>query len=338
MSESENPRATPAPAHHRATAAADPSGDLPGPRHQLVVALAFAAIYLIWGSTYLGIRIAVSSIPPFLMAGSRNFLAGTILFTLLRTRGVAAPTAAEWRDAAITGLLMLGVGNGLVTWAEQTVPSNLAALLVAVVPIYTALLDWARPGGQRPARAVLVGITVGFAGMLLLVLPERGAFAVPRGAGVVAVLVSAFGWSVGSLRARYARRHAHSGMVSAQMMLAGGSALLVTALVRGEVARFSPAALAWQSALAFAYLTLIGSLVAFSAFGWLVARTSPALISTTAYVNPMVAVILGWLLLGERLSARALSGATLIIAAVIAMTLRRESLGRARRWLRARRA
>jgi drug/metabolite transporter (DMT)-like permease len=308
------------------------------PRYQLVVALAFAAIYLIWGSTYLGIRIAVRSIPPFLMAGSRNLLAGTILFTLLRARGVAAPTAVEWRHAAIAGLLMLGIGNGLVTWAEQTVPSNLAALLVAVVPLYTALLDWGRPGGQRPERAVLIGISVGFAGMLLLVLPERGAFAVPRGAGVVAVLISALGWAVGSLRARYGRRHAHSGMASAQMMLAGGGALWLTALVRGEVARFSLTAVGWQSALAFGYLTLVGSLVAFSAFGWLVARTTPALISTTAYVNPMVAVILGWLFLGERLSARALAGATLIIAAVITMTLRRESLGRARRWLRARRA
>jgi drug/metabolite transporter (DMT)-like permease len=184
----------------------------------------------------------------------------------------------------------------------------------------------------------LVGITVGFAGMLLLVLPERGAFAVPRGAGVIAVLISAFGWSVGTLRARYGRRHAHTLMASAQMMLAGGSALLLIALARGEVARLSWAAVRWQSALAFAYLTLIGSLVAFSAFGWLVARTSPALISTTAYVNPVVAVILGWLLLGERLSARALGGATLIIAAVIVMTLGRESLGWARRWLQARRA
>lgn len=337
MSESENRRSLAAPADDRANAA-HPGGEAPGPRQRMVVALAFAAIYLIWGSTYLGIRVAVWSIPPFLMAGSRNFLAGTILFTLLRARGVAAPTAAEWRHGAIAGLLMLAVGNGLVTWAEQTVPSNFAALLVAAVPLYTALLDWARPGGRRPARTVLVGITVGFAGMLLLVLPEQGAFAVPRGAGVIAVLISAFGWSVGTLRARYGRRHAHTLMASAQMMLAGGSALLLIALARGEVARLSWAAVRWQSALAFAYLTLIGSLVAFSAFGWLVARTSPALISTTAYVNPVVAVILGWLLLGERLSARALGGATLIIAAVIVMTLGRESLGWARRWLQARRA
>jgi drug/metabolite transporter (DMT)-like permease len=260
-----------------------------------------------------------------------------ILFALLRARGVAAPTVDEWRHAAIAGLLMLGIGNGLVTWAEQTVPSNLTALLVAAVPIYTALLDWARPGGARPERAVLVGITVGFAGMVLLALPERGALAAPRGIGVVAVLVSALGWSVGTLRARYGRRHVNSVMASAQMMMSGGAALLLVALARGEGARVSWAAMSAHSVLAFAYLVLIGSLVAFSAFGWLVARTSPALISTTAYVNPVVAVILGWLLLDERLSARALAGATLIIAAVITMTLGPASLGRARRWLQARR-
>ena len=336
MSESENRRAVETPQRDGA-GAGKPEDHAAAARHQLLVVLAFAAIYLIWGSTYLAIRIAVESIPPFLLAGTRNLLAGAILFALLRARGVAAPTGSEWRHAAAAGVLMLGVGNGLVTWAEQTVPSNLAALLVAAVPIYTALLDWARPGGLRPQRAVMVGITVGFAGMLLLVLPEHGALATPRGLGVVAVLVSALGWTLGSLRARYGRGHPHSVMASAQTMLSGGAALFLVALVRGEPARLSVAALTAPSALAFTYLVLIGSLVAFSAFGWLVTRTSPALMSTTAYVNPVVAVILGWLLLDERLSARALAGAMLIIAAVITMTLGPGSLGRARRWVRARR-
>ena len=337
MSESEDRRQVEPRERAQQSGAGKPDGEARRARHRLLVALAFAAIYLIWGSTYLGIRVAVESIPPFLMAGCRNMIAGLILFALLRARGVAAPTVDEWRHAAIAGLLMLGIGNGLVTWAEQTVPSNLTALLVAAVPIYTALLDWARPGGTRPERAVLVGITVGFAGMVLLALPERGALAAPRAIGVVAVLVSALGWSVGTLRARYGRRHANSVMASAQMMMSGGAALLLVALARGEAARVSWATMSAHSLLAFAYLVLIGSLVAFSAFGWLVARTSPALISTTAYVNPVVAVILGWLLLDERLSARALAGATLIIAAVITMTLGPASLGRARRWLQARR-
>jgi drug/metabolite transporter (DMT)-like permease len=177
---------------------------------------------------------------------------------------------------------------------------------------------------------VLVGITVGFGGMLLLALPERGDLGAAHALGVVAIFISAFGWAVGTLRARYGRRHPNSVMASAQMMLSGGAALLLTAIVRGEVTRFSWASVGASSVLAFAYL-----LVAFSAFGWLVARTSPALMSTTAYVNPVVAVILGWSILGERLSARALMGAALIIAAVIAMTLGGETWARARRWRRA---
>jgi drug/metabolite transporter (DMT)-like permease len=300
--------------------------------HRVRVVLAFAVIYVIWGSTYLGIRIAVASIPPFLMAGSRYFLAGAILFAVLRGLGVTAPTAREWRHATIGGLLMLTVGNGMVSWAEQSVPSNLAALLVAAVPLYTALLDWGRPGGRRPERPALIGISVGFAGMLLLALPDRRALGAPSGAGVIAILIAGLGWALGTLYARYARRHANSIMASAQQMIAGGTALLLVGAGRGELARFSPAAITAHSALAFVYLTLVGSLLAFSAFGWLVAVSSPALLSTTAYVNPVVAVSLGWLLLGERLAPRALAGATLIIAAVVIMTMAAASIA----WVQAR--
>jgi drug/metabolite transporter (DMT)-like permease len=313
----------------------------PSPRgmsQRVRVALAFAAVYVIWGSTYLAIRIAVETIPPFLMAGTRNLIAGATLFALLRASGVAAPSAREWAHAAMGGVLMLAVGNGLISWAEQLVPSNLTALLVASVPLYTALLDWWRPGGQRPQRVVFVGISIGFAGMLLLALPDRGALTAPSTVGVVAILVASLGWAVGTLVARYGRRHANGMMSSAQLMLSGGGALFLIALARGETGRFSIAAVGARGAIAFAYLVIIGSLVAFSAFGWLVGHTSPALISTTAYVNPVVAVILGWLLLGESLSPRALVGATLIIAAVMVMTLGRESLQRARQWLRERRA
>ena len=308
-----------------------------GMSHGLRILLAFAAVYVIWGSTYLGIRIAVETIPPFLMAGARNLLAGATLFAVLRALGVAAPSAREWGHTALAGVLMLAIGNGLISWAEQLVPSNLTALLVASVPLYTALLDWWRPGGQRPERVVFVGITVGFAGMLLLALPQRGALAAPSGAGVVAILIASLGWAVGTLVARYGRRHPHSMMSSAQLMLSGGGALMLIALARGEVGRFSFAAVGPRGALAFAYLVIVGSLVAFSAFGWLVTHTSPALISTTAYVNPVVAVVLGWLLLGERLSPRALLGATLIIVAVMVMTLGRGSIDRARGLIRDRR-
>jgi drug/metabolite transporter (DMT)-like permease len=303
---------------------------------RLRVMLAFAAIYIIWGSTYLGIRVAVAHIPPFLMAGCRYVLAGGILFACLRAMGVATPTVREWRHALLGGFLMLTIGNGLVSWAELSVPSNLAALLVAAVPLYTALFDWCRPGGQRPPRSVLLGITVGFAGMLLLALPERGSIATPHVAGVVAILIAGMGWALGTLYARYGRHHPHSLMASAQLMITGGGLLLLVALARGEATGFSPAAISAKSGLAFAYLTVVGSLVAFSAYSWLVAVSTPALISTTAYVNPVVAVILGWLLLDERLSSRALGGAALIIGAVVVMTVGSGSSARVRGWLRRR--
>lgn len=300
-------------------------------------ALAYAAIYVIWGSTYLAIRIAVRTIPAFLMAGSRFVLAGGILYAFMRvSRRAAAPTGRQWRHAALAGALMLTIGNGLVTWAEERVPSNLAALLLAAVPLYMALLDWLRPRGLRPDRRILVGIVIGFGGMVLLALPDRAAVSAPGAVGVVALFISGLGWSAGSLYARYGARHPQPGMASAQHMLAGGLALLLIGLGRGEATRAALSAISWQGVLAFSYLTIFGSLVAYSAFGWLVVVSTPARLSTTAYVNPVIAVILGWMLLGETLAARALVGAALIVAAVAVMTIGGETLAAARAALRAR--
>jgi drug/metabolite transporter (DMT)-like permease len=283
--------------------------------------LAFAAVYLIWGSTYLAIRVGVRSIPPFLMSGSRFVGAGGILYLVLRLRGAAAPSLGEWARAAIAGVLMLTTGNGLVTWAEKKMPSNLAALMVAAVPLYMALLDWARPGGTPPTRRVLLGIGIGAAGMTLLVAGGRQSSTEVSVLGVGAILLSGLAWSAGSLYARYGRMHAHPVMAAAQQMLAGGTAMLVIASLRGELAAVAPAEVTLESGLALGYLTLFGSLVAFSAFGWLVKATTPARLSTIAYVNPVVAVVLGWAVLGERLGPRALGGAALILAAVLVMTL-----------------
>jgi drug/metabolite transporter (DMT)-like permease len=288
----------------------------------LRTALAFAAVYLIWGSTYLAIRVGVRSIPPFLMSGCRFVGAGSMLYVLLRLRGTPPPSRGEWARAAIAGVLMLTTGNGLVTWAERRVPSNLAALIVAAVPLYMALLDWARPGGTAPARRVLVGIGIGAGGMALLVSGGRESSGEISVIGIGAILVSGLAWSAGSLYARYGRMHAHPVMAAAQQMLAGGAAMLAIASVRGEPAAVAQAGVTTESALALAYLTLFGSLVAFSAFGWLVKATSTAGLSTVAYVNPVVAVILGWAVLDEHLGTRALMGASLILAAVIAMTVK----------------
>jgi drug/metabolite transporter (DMT)-like permease len=293
---------------------------------QVRTALAFAAVYLIWGSTYLAIRVGVRSIPPFLMSGCRFVGAGGMLYALLRLRGTPAPSRAEWVRASIAGLLMLTTGNGLVTWAERRVPSNLAALIVAAVPLYMALLDWLRPGGTPPARRVLVGIGIGAGGMALLVSGGRESSSEVSAVGIGAILVSGLAWSAGSLYARYGRMHAHPVMAAAQQMLAGGAAMLAIASLRGEPSAVARGGVTTESALALTYLTLFGSLVAFSAFGWLVKATTTARLSTVAYVNPLVAVVLGWAVLDERLGARAIVGASLILAAVLAMTVRGPNL------------
>ena len=291
------------------------------PSHRLLTLLAFAAVYVIWGSTYLAIRVGVRSLPPFLLSGTRFVAAGGLLYAFLRVRGTQAPTAAEWARAAIAGVLMLTAGNGLVTWAEKQVPSNLAALIVSAVPLYMALLDWARPGGARPARRVLVGIGVGAAGMALLVSGGRQTSHEASAIAVGAILLSGLCWAAGSLYARYGRLHPHPVMAASQQMLAGGAVMLAISALRGEPRVVAHAGVSAESALALGYLTLFGSVVAFSAFGWLVRATTPARLSTVAYVNPMVAVVLGWAILGERLGPRALGGAALIVCAVLVMTL-----------------
>ena len=192
-----------------------------------LVALAFATVYLIWGSTYLGIRVAVRTMPPFLMAGGRYLLAGGVLLAALRAAGVAAPTLAQWLRSGLAGVVMLAVGNGLVTWAEQSVPSNFAALLISAVPLYVALLEWLRPQGTRPQVHQLAGILVGAAGMALLVWPDPSALAAPRVAGIIAVLISGFAWAAGTLYARYSPHHPNAMMAAAQQMIAGAVALLI---------------------------------------------------------------------------------------------------------------
>jgi drug/metabolite transporter (DMT)-like permease len=287
----------------------------------MLQALAFATVYLIWGSTYLGIRVAVRTIPPFLMAGGRYLVAGGILFAVLRASGVAAPTLSQWLRSGAAGVVMLAIGNGLVTWAEQRVPSNFAALLISAVPLYVALIEWLRPRGNRPQAHQLAGILVGAAGMALLVWPDPRSIASPGGIGVVAVLISGFAWAAGTLYARYSAHHPNAVMAAAQQMLAGAIALLVIGLLRGEASRAAFSSITWTSTCAFLYLAIFGSLVAFSAFGWLVTVSTPARLSTTAFVNPVVAVILGWALLGETLASRARAGAMLIVCAVVVMTV-----------------
>lgn len=285
--------------------------------------LAFAAVYLIWGSTYLGIRVGVETIPPLLLAGGRSFIAGALLFTWSIARGARWPSSLEWRRAAVAGVLMLAGGNGLVTLAERDVPSNLAALMLAAVPAYVVLLDWWRPGGSRPARRALLGIVLGSFGMLLLVRPGADGLGASHWYGVAALLLAGLCWAAGSLYARYRPQYPSSAVAGSQQMLAGGGSMLSIGAARGELAQLEATAVSVPSLLSFIYLTVFGSLVAFSAFAWLTPRTTPSQLATTSYVNPMVALLLGWLVLGETLHPVSFAGAALIVAAVFIMLARR---------------
>jgi drug/metabolite transporter (DMT)-like permease len=294
----------------------------PGSRWVGARGWAFAAVYLIWGSTYLAIRVGVESIPPFLLAGARFFIAGCILLGVVLATGARRPTLGEWARGTLVGVTMLAGGSGMVTLAETHVPSNLAALMIAGVPAYVQLLDWWRPGGVRPSRRTLFGIALGSLGMLLLVRPGASDLSPQHWYGVLALLFAGWCWAFGSLYGRYRPLYPSSAMSGAQQMVAGGGALLLAGALRGELQTFSLEQITLASWVAFGHLTLFGSLVAFSAFNWLVTRTSPGQLSTTAYVNPVVALVLGWVVLGETLHPVSLAGSALILAAVIVMLAR----------------
>jgi drug/metabolite transporter (DMT)-like permease len=280
------------------------------------VALAFAAVYLLWGSTYLAIRLGVETLPPFLMAGARHLTAGLLLYLLLRATGSPRPELRHWKSAAVIGGLMLLGGNGLVTWAEQRVPSGLAALIVSSVPIWMALLDGLRRR-RRPGLPILAGLLLGLGGIAMLVVP--GSFAGNGrvdllGAG--ALLAASLFWSFGSLYAIRAKLPASVLTATAMEMIAGGALLGVTGLLFGEAGRLDPGAVSGRSLAALGYLIVFGSLLGFSAYVWLLKVSTPARVSTYAYVNPIVAVLLGALVAGERVTPRIALAAVVIVGAV----------------------
>ena len=285
------------------------------------VLAAFAAVYVIWGSTYLAIRIAIESLPPLLMAGARFLLAGTLLYAIMRLRGEPAPARRHWGSTALIGLLLLMFGNGGVTLAERTVPSGVAALLVAMVPMWMVLLEWLRRGGNRPTGRTIIGLVIGFAGMVLLVGPGGfgGDRVDPLGAGLV--IAGSLAWAAGSIYSRGAALPKSAFLATGMEMMWGGVWLLLAATVMGEWGTVDPSAFTTRSVLAFVYLVVFGSLVGFTAYIWLLGVSTPARVSTYAYVNPVVAVLLGWALLDEPLSARILGAAAIIVAAVAVITM-----------------
>jgi drug/metabolite transporter (DMT)-like permease len=290
------------------------------PRSRIIAA--FAAVYIVWGSTYLAIRYAVGTIPPLLMVGARFALSGAVLYGWSRMRGAATPTKEQWRDAAITGVLMLCCGNGGVAWAEQRVPSGLAALIVAVVPLWMVLLDWARPSGVRPRVPVFVGIVIGLIGLVVLVgVSTIVGHGDVDSAATAVLMFSAISWAVGSLYNRYGKRPESAAMSTGMQMLGGSVVLIVMGLCLGEGPRLDLGRITTASWLGWLYLVTFGSLVGFTAYIYLLKAVTPAKASTYAYVNPLVAVLLGWAIAGESVTSRTLVAAAIILSGVALISL-----------------
>jgi drug/metabolite transporter (DMT)-like permease len=288
-----------------------------------LVLSAFASVYVIWGSTYLGIHIAIQSIPPLLMAGGRSLLAGLILYAVMRLRGAERPTAVHWGHAFVIGSLLLLGGNGGVSWAQQTVPSSIAALIVAATPLWMNLIDWLRPAGKRPHARVFIGLFVGFVGVALIVTSrDHLGHRLLGPVGATVLLLATVSWAFGSVFSRHARQPESPLLAIGMQMIAGGVALLISGAAIGETARFHPAQITSASATAFVYLTFAGSLIGFTAYVWLLQVSTPARVSTYAYVNPLIAVLLGRLILNEPIPQSVALAGALILASVILITLR----------------
>jgi drug/metabolite transporter (DMT)-like permease len=287
------------------------------------LASAFAIVYVIWGSTYLAILFAIDTLPPFLMASARFLIAGALLYAWSRVlAGAAAPSAVQWRSSAIVGVLLLLGGNGLVVWSEQRIPSGMAALLVGTVPCFMVIIDWLRPGGSRPSGRIVAGLALGLLGLVWLVGPDSvmgGGRADLLGAG--ALVLASLSWAIGSIYSRHAPMPSSPFLGTAMQMLAASVALFAVSAALGEPWHFDVGAVSLRSVLGFVYLVVLGSIVAFSAYIWLLRVSTPARVSTYAYVNPVVAVLLGWALAGEALTTRMLVAAAVIVSGVALITL-----------------
>jgi drug/metabolite transporter (DMT)-like permease len=279
------------------------------------IALAFFSVYVFWGMTYLAMRVAIEDIPPHLMAGSRFLVAGLVLYAWARRKGEGRPTWEQWRAAAIVGTFLLLGGNATVAWAEERVPSGLAAVLIAVVPIWMVIMEWAR-GGSRPRKQVIVGLLVGLAGVGLLVSPADDLATSVDPVGAVMLILAAASWAWGSVISKSSPLPKSPFLATSMEMIAGGALLVLIATLAGQLDGFSLSNVSGSAALAWAFLVVFGSLVAFTAFIWLLGHTSIAKAGTYAYVNPVVAVFLGWAILREPITARTVIATVVILMGV----------------------
>ena len=293
-----------------APSTAEPARTLASPR--VLVPLALVGVYLIWGSTYFAIRIALESFPPFLMAAIRFPIAGALMFALLRLRGVPAPTPRQWLNCFITGSLLLGVGNGLVCYAEQTVASGIAAVAVATVALFIAIFSGFY--GHWPNRIEWVGLAVGFVGVIVL---NFGGELRASPIGAIALVCATMGWAFGSVWSKH-QNMPQPAMSAAAQMFCGGITLAIIAFLHGEHLAAMPTT---PALLAMAYLIVFGSLLGFSAYIYLLHNTRPALAASYAYINPPVAVMIGVALAGEAVTQLDIVGMIIILAGVAAITL-----------------
>jgi drug/metabolite transporter (DMT)-like permease len=278
--------------------------------------LNFAIVYVVWGSTYLAIKYAIVTLPPFLMAALRFLIAGGALYAWSRMRGAPRPTFRQWRNALLVGTLLLACGNGAVVWAEQRVASGATAVLVATVSLWMVLVPWMRPGGKRPRISELAGVVMGLAGVALLAAPHEDGTSASSLFGVLVLVCGSLAWAIGSFVSREVDISNSAPQASGMQMLCGGVTLAIAALVSGDVQRFDPGSVSLTSALALLYLVVFGSVIAFSSYMWLLGATTPAKAGTYAYVNPVVAVLLGVLIAGEPLTMREVMAMIVILGAV----------------------
>jgi len=286
------------------------------------------SVYIVWGSTYLAIRFAVQTMPPFLMAATRFLIAGVVLFVFRRARGDAAPSDGEWRSAAIIGLLLLLGGNGGVVWAEQRVNSGHAALMIGATPLWMVLFDSLRPGGKRPGALTIASVLIGFAGLVSLI--GVGASNADRidPIGAVALILATLSWAAGSLYSRKAALPVSPLLGTGMEMVIGGLGLLALGTLTGEWGRLNLSAISEQSWWGLVYLIVFGSWVGFGSYTWLLRVAPTSLVSTYAYVNPIVAVFMGNWLAAEPLTPRTLIAAAVIVGSVALMTMANQKVKR----------
>jgi drug/metabolite transporter (DMT)-like permease len=294
-------------------------------RNLAVLVAAFAAVYIFWGSTYLAIKYAIETLPPFLMAGSRFVVAGVILMVWARfAKDYEKPKAAHWKTSFIVGTLLLLGGNGGVVFAEHHISSSLAALLVATEPFWIVLLSWLWLKKSRPNLKTILGIGVGFFGVWMLINGQTtsgaGGYGSMQFFGTIAVMAAALSWATGSIYGLRAPVPKSSILTAGMQMFAGGLVLLLVSLISGEMFKFDIAQVSSNSVYGVIYLIIFGSLIGFTAYSWLLKNAQPAMVATYAYVNPIVAVFLGWLIAGESFTGQMLIGATVIVGSVVLIT------------------